>query len=106
VGSIPTQGTTNRKTVNRERAPKRKLAFFLEQSDSIVFSIFKRSLTGTLALANESLLVKTALSASIKEARFLFEAKRLVHFFGFHSLPAVGGFTRRRRVYLPKVSAA
>ena len=61
VGSIPTQGTTNQKMVNRERAPKRKLAFFLEWSEAIFIFGFHslpayggRSLKGTLALANES----------------------------------------------------
>ncbi|MEL4457079.1 hypothetical protein [Lutimonas vermicola] len=35
--------------VNRERASKRKLAFFLERSETIIFLVFKRSLKGTLA---------------------------------------------------------
>ena len=60
MGSIPTQGTTNRKTVNRERASKRKLAFFLKRSDSIVFCFSKftspglAQLEGNIAVSNES----------------------------------------------------
>jgi len=40
--------------VNRERAPKRKLAFFLERSEAIIIFGFQAQLEGNIAASNES----------------------------------------------------
>jgi hypothetical protein len=45
---FPPKVQQTKKMVNRKRAPKRKLAFFLERSEAIIFLVFKRSLKGTL----------------------------------------------------------
>ena len=61
VGSIPTQGTTNQKKVEQERAPKWKARFlFLEQRDQFFFrfsqftSLRLAQLDGNIAGSNES----------------------------------------------------